>query len=113
MAKFHGMVGYGTSVETSPGVWEDTIEEHEHFGDVTRSMRKLTEGDEVNSELSVSNAISIVADAFALENMFSIRYVLWMGTRWVVTNVEVQRPRLIMQLGEVYNGPTPAAPVGP
>ncbi len=51
--------------------------------------------------------ISIVADAYARGHFFAIRYVEWAGERWTVTNVEVQAPRLILQLGEVYNGPTP------
>ena len=33
-----------------------------------------------------------------------MKYVEWMGTRWKVTNVVVQRPRLILTVGEVYNG---------
>ena len=48
-----------------------------------------------------------MADSYAEENFFAIKYVRWMGARWVVTNVEVRRPRLILNLGEVYNGPTP------
>jgi hypothetical protein len=34
-----------------------------------------------------------------------MRYVEWLGTLWVVTNVEVQSPRLLLTLGGVYNGP--------
>ena len=108
--KFHGKVGYGDTVETSPGVWEDVITERDHFGDVIRNSRKLTQGENLNQDLSLGNALSMVADAYASEHFFKIRYVTWAGVRWSVTDVEIQRPRLILTLGEVYNGPTPVEP---
>ena len=110
MAKFHGKVGYGTTVESSPGVFTDEIVEYDYFGDVIRNSRALTQGDQLNLNLSVGNSISIVADAYAREHFFAIRYVVWAGVLWTVSSVDVQSPRLILQLGEVYNGPTIAAP---
>jgi hypothetical protein len=113
MARFHGKVGYGETVETSPGVWEDVITERSYFGDVLRNTRRLQEGESVNDNLSVNNSISIVADAYANEHFFAIRYVEWMGSPWKVSDVEVQRPRLILRLGGVYNGPKAPAPDTP
>ena len=113
MAKFFGEIGYGETVETSPGVWQDTIVEHKYYGDVVRNTRKLREGDKVNDDLSVSNSISIVADAYANEHFFAIRYIRWAGTLWTVSDVEVQSPRLLLRLGGVYNGPKAPAPVAP
>lgn len=113
MARFHGKVGYGDSVEKSPGVWEDGIVERSYFGDVVRNMRRSQETDKVNNDLSVNNSISIVADAYANEHFFAIRYVEWAGTNWTVTNVEVRSPRLLLELGSVYNGPTPESPDTP
>lgn len=105
MARYYGKVGYGTSVETRPGIWEDVIVEKSYFGDVVRNIRQLREGEHVNGDLSVSNSISIVADAYANANFFNIRYVEWVGTLWTVSDVEVRSPRLILTLGGVYNGP--------
>lgn len=113
MAKFHGAIGYGESVETVPGVWEDRNIERNYYGDVVRNTRKLTEGEQVNNDLSVSNSISVVADAYANEHFFAIRYIKWAGTRWTVSDVEVQSPRLLLRLGGVYNGPTASTPVSP
>jgi len=113
MAKFYGRVGYGSQVESAPGVWVDSIVEHSYFGDVVRNSRKLTDGEHLNKDLTVGNSISIVADAHALEHFFAIRYVEWAGTLWTVSDVEVQAPRLILLLGEVYNGPQAAAPDSP
>lgn len=109
MAKFHGLVGYGHAAEGQPGVWADVITEKSYFGDVVRNTRKLQEGDNLNLDLSVGNSISIVADAYANEHFFAIRYVEWAGALWTVTDVEVQSPRLLLRLGGVYNGPRPEA----
>ena len=110
MARFFGRIGYADSqVETTPGVWVDEIVEHTYFGDVVRNQRNLREEDKLNFDLNVQNSISIVADAYANDHFFAIRYVEWAGVLWTVTAVEVQSPRLLLRLGEVYNGPTPAA----
>jgi hypothetical protein len=109
MARFYGRVGFGESTETKPGVFADIIVEHTFYGDVVQNRRNLQQGDNLNRDLSVSNSISIVANAYARERFFAIKYVEWAGKLWTVTDVEVQAPRLILQLGEVYNGPIPAA----
>ena len=106
MPKFFGKVGFGMTQETSPGVWVDKITERNYRGDITKMVRRLEGSEYLNDNLTVGNTISILADAFANENFFAIRYVQWAGARWKVSNVEVQRPRLILTLGEVYNGPT-------
>lgn len=107
MAKFYGRVGYGAQSETSPGVWEDVITEHSYYGDVVRNSRQLREGENLNKDVSVQNSISIVADEYAYGHIFAIRYVEWAGVLWAVIDVTVERPRLLLRLGEVYNGPTP------
>jgi len=111
MAKFYGKVGYAVrAVEGNEGIWEDEMVERHLYGDVTRNTRRLVTGEDVNSDITTSNSISVVADAYALNNTFAIRYVEWMGSLWQVTDVEVQAPRLILRLGGVYNGPTPPPP---
>ena len=111
MARFFGRVGYGQTVESAPGVFRDEITEREYYGDVVRNTRKLLEGENLNYDLTVGNSISIVADAYANQHFFAMRYVEWAGTLWSIQEVEVQSPRLILRLGGVYNGPKP--PVAP
>jgi len=105
--RFSGKVGYGVTVETAPGVHVDQMTEYTYFGDVIRNSLKFQSGESVNNDLSVSNSISIVADAYAREHFFAIRYVEWAGAKWSVIDIELQSPRLILRLGGVYNGPTP------
>lgn len=112
MAKFYGGVGYGEAVENpaGSGIYVDVITERQCYGDIVRNSRSLESGQYLNNDISVGNSISIVADAYASEHFHAIKYVRWAGARWIVTSVEVQRPRLILQLGGVFNGPEAATP---
>lgn len=110
MAKFRGKVGYGIAVEDPPGsgVHVDQMTEHTYTGEVVRISRGLdAPSEKVNSDISVGNSISIIADGYAMDHFMRIKYVEWAGCRWTVTDVEVRRPRLLLSLGSVYNGPTP------
>jgi hypothetical protein len=112
MARFFGLVGYGHTVEnpSGSGVYTETITEKPYYGEVFVNTRRIDASQKVNFDISLTNSISIVADAYANENFFAIRYAAWNGALWVVTSVQVQRPRLILELGGVYNGPTPGSP---
>lgn len=107
MARFSGKVGYGTPVQTTPGVWEDEMTEVTYQGDVIRNTRTLERGEKINDDVSVAVSISIVADTYAIEHLSEIKYVEWSGVLWTVTTVEPKHPRLILNIGRVYNGPTP------
>lgn len=107
MAKFFGEVGYAENVETVPGVYVDVITERSYYGDVIRNSRKLSESETLNNDITVGNSISIVADAYAYDHFFAMRYIRWAGSLWTVSDIVVERPRLVLRLGTVYNGPTP------
>lgn len=107
MAKFSGMIGFGEQKEVSNGVWDVEITERPYYGDVIRNSHRYKEADKVNSDLTLMNSISIVADAYLNANYFAIKYVEWAGVRWIVTHAEIDSPRLVLRLGSVYNGPTP------
>lgn len=104
MAKFYGVIGYAVTEETKPGVWTEQIKERKYYGELIKNSRKLQSADQLNDNVNVSNEISIVSDPFANENFHSMRYVEFMGTKWKVTSIEVQYPRLILTVGGAYNG---------
>lgn len=105
MAKFSGSIGYApTMTETSPGVYEEVMVIKHYTGDLIRNTRKLQTINQVNDNINVSNEISIVADPYANENFFSMRYVEFRGAKWKITNVDAsQYPRLILTVGGLYN----------
>lgn len=103
MAKFHGVIGFATTKETSPGVYEELIEEKTYTGEVNSRRCSLANGTSINDDISISDEISIVADPFATQNYFAMRYITYMGAKWKITNVSVQFPRLVLSLGGLYN----------
>lgn len=106
MAKFHGVIGYVQTAETAPGVYSEVVTEYNYYGDVIRNTRRWETGEHLNDDLAINNQFSVIGDVFAYLNFPTMRYIVWMGSRWKITNVEVQRPRLILTVGGVYNGPT-------
>lgn len=102
--KWFGMIGYEKTVETVPGVYVEKIEEHPYCGDLIKNYRRMEQGVSINDNVSVNNEISIIADEVAYHSFHSIRYVTFMGSKWKVTTVDVQPPRLILSIGGVYNG---------
>lgn len=104
MAKYYGKIGYAETTEVNPGVWEEVIIEKSYYGDLIRNIRRLQSSDKINDDINISNELSVIADPYAMNNFHSMRYVEFMGTKWKVSSVEVQYPRLILTLGGLYNG---------
>lgn len=102
--RYCGKVGYVITKETAPGVYVEKAEEREYFGDVTRLMSKWENGTGVNDNTVINNQISILADPFAYENFQYMKYIEFMGAMWTISSIEVQRPRLIISIGGLYNG---------
>lgn len=106
MAKFYGVIGYVELKETYTDVWQEVVTERKYSGDVIENTRKWVGSEYLNDNLVINNRISIVADPYAVQNFHAIRYAEWMGAKWKVTNVKVAYPRLILDLGGVYNEQT-------
>lgn len=103
MAKFYGSVGYAETVETAPGVWKEKIVEYPYYGDLTLNTRQLQSAETLNDNINIANEISIVADPFARQNYYRMRYVEFMGAKWKISKVEVGYPRLKLTIGGLYN----------
>lgn len=109
MTRFFGRIGY-VSTTRSGGVSENVATEREYYGNELRSLRYFKDENSILGEVTQQTRISVLADAYALENYEDIRYLVKAGTVWTVSSVEVDRPRLILSLGDKYNGPV-AEPV--
>lgn len=113
--KFYGIVGFAADLKEGRGsnegiVKEAPIVEREYFGDVQRLSRRSDTGTDIIDDVHINVQISIVADDYINSHMHSIKYVDFEGTLWKVTSVEPIRPRIILTIGGVYNGPTPRTP---
>ena len=104
MSKWYGKIGYAENVEKEPGDWAEEIIERSYYGDMFRNTRLLQNSSGLNDNINIANQISIVADPYANDHIFAMRYVEFQGSKWKVSNVEVQYPRLILTVGGVYNG---------
>lgn len=103
MSKFSGMIGYGMDGEIVDGVWSPEIVERHYYGDVIENIAKQDATEYLNDDIALQNQISILADPYAYQNFASIKYIEYMGVRWKVKSIRVQRPRLILTIGGVYN----------
>lgn len=123
MAKFYGTVGYVETVESEmyPGVYVEKATEYEYYGDIVKNNLRRINGEHLNDDLVINNSVSIVADAYAFRHCSAIRYVRFYMNgpwswdpfeeeesdkkppAWKVTSVDIQPPRIILNLGEVYN----------
>jgi len=103
MAKFHGNVGYAVQVETAPGVWVDQVIDRSYRLDINRNQQRWQTSEYVNENFNIDNEVSIIADPYAYENLQFIVYVEFMGTKWKVKSLSINRPRIVLQLGGLYN----------
>lgn len=107
MAKSLVAIGYSHKSVPVRGTAVEVITERPAYADISRAQLLPGTAESVNTDLTVNNSISFVADAYANENAFAIRYVDWAGTAWRVAEVTVQQPRLVLRLAGVYTGKRP------
>ena len=102
MAKYYGNIGFATQVETKPGIWEDVIVDRPYKGDVLRSGRRFDSGESINDNLSITNQFSIVSDAFLYSHIPAMRYLEYLGSKFKITSIEIDRPRVTIGVGGAY-----------
>lgn len=107
--KFSGKVGFWfEDIEIKPGVYKPRIVEKSYTGDVLKNIRNFQAAEnQQNENLRINNRLSIISDLYMQQNWGSIKYVTWNGVNWKVSSVDVSSyPRVILDLGGVYNGKT-------
>lgn len=105
--RYSGKIGYAVPTETAPGVWEDVITEVAALGDVVQRTEVLEGTDSVIPSYRTTTSISVPSGGVLKERYNDLRYVTYMGKNWTISSAVLQPPRLIIYIGEVYNGPTP------
>lgn len=104
MAKFSGKIGYVSQVETAPGVWEDQSVEKNYRGDDVLNQQRWEKSENIHDDLTLDNSISFIADEYAYANLGYIKYIIINGQKWKITSLSIKRPRIILQIGGLYNG---------
>lgn len=103
--RYFGKLGFATTEEVAPGIWEPANTERDVYGDVNNlTQRQQANQNSTNDDLVLSCEFSVIADAFTEENFQHVKYITYLGSKWKVTNIKVARPRLILNVGGVYNG---------
>lgn len=104
--RYHGNIGFATTVETAPSVYSEVIVPRSYSGDLIRSYRKIDNSAVINSSVTISNELSIVADKYAYDHISDIRYAEFSNQKWNVISIDIQPPRMILTIGSVYNEQT-------
>ena len=105
MAKYSGEIGYYfDEVESKPGIWTELMDKRTVYGDVDRNFKRTENTGQANDNIAVNVQISFIADSFAIDNFHRIKYATYMGAKWAITSAEFVFPRVILNLGGLYNG---------
>lgn len=104
--KYYGKIGFWENdVEIRPGVKRPQIVEKEYTGDILENRQRWVSTESQNDNLAITSRISIIGDLYLNSHISSIKYAVYMGEKWKVKNIDVTKyPRVVMDLGEVYNG---------
>ena len=102
MAKYYGNIGFAVQAETRPGIWEDVIEDRPYKGEVLQNSRRWDGSENINDDFNISNRFSVISDAFLYSHIPAMRYIEYMGTKFKITSVSIDRPRVDISVGGVY-----------
>lgn len=102
--KYSGYIGFSVTKETSPSVSEEITVPKKYTGDVIRNVQRFKSADKVIDDITIANEISIVADDYLTKNLPYMKWVSWMGSKWKISSIDVQFPRINITVGDLYNG---------
>ncbi len=104
MTRFRGSIGINRgSVETSPGIFEPSIEELEVTGEM-RNPSARWPAHQQGGSVSARHALSIVTPEDSIVDYTEVVYVIWQSQKWSVVSIQYKRPRIELTLGGLYNG---------
>ena len=109
--RFSGIIGFTETVEDGLDIYKEQITERPYRGDVIRNIgRNVDTTDKINADFNINNEFSVVSDSYLRENFMRMRYICWRGVKWKITSADASTfPRIIINVGGVYNDPAPSA----
>lgn len=102
MSRFSGKLGFVMTTETEEGVWLENIVELPAKGTIRSLYVRNDNSASVNTNLRLTNEISILMDTKIKTRLETLKYVVWKGSKWAVQSIGVNYPRLTINLGELY-----------
>ena len=108
MAKWAGIIGFAQQKEqiiddVPSGVWVEEIIQRKYSGDLIKNKIVTQNSNAINDSMNISNQISLIADPYALKNFTTMRYLTFMGSKWKIRDVDVEFPRIILTIGDMFN----------
>lgn len=107
--KFYGSIGFAVTEDDGDGIWKEKITDKKYAGDVLQLTKRADSGEHINDGLRINCQISILCyDPWFQDHMTQIRYVEYMGSKWVVESIDPTKyPSVLLTLGGLYHGDEP------
>lgn len=102
MSRFSGKLGFVITRETEEGVWLEDKIEIPVKGTIRSLYVRNDNNSSVNSNLRLTNEISILLNSKIQTYLETLKYVIWKGSKWEVQSIGVNYPRLTINLGGLY-----------
>lgn len=102
MSRFSGKLGFVITRETEEGVWLEDKIEIPAKGTIRSLYVRNDNNATVNSNLRLTNEISILLNSKIKTYLETLKYVIWKGSKWEVLSIGVNYPRLTINLGGLY-----------
>ena len=102
MSRFSGKLGFVMTHETEEGVWLENVVELQVKGTIRSLYVRNDNSASVNTNLRLTNEISILMDTKIKTYLETLKYVVWKGSKWEVQSIGVNYPRMTINLGGLY-----------
>ena len=104
--RWHGRIGFVITVqdEIKPSKWVEKAIEKQYYGDILKNNFRWESGLSVNDDINISNRISVIADNYMTSNLQYMKYIEISGAFWKINSIDIQAPRLILEIGGIWNG---------
>lgn len=101
--KICGLIEFAYTENTGHGVWKKVKTEKKYYMDINRvNWYNRDSQQTVNGTFTINNTVSILCNPFLLEHYTQIEWVEFNGTKWKVSSVDLEPPRIILSIGEPY-----------
>lgn len=102
MSRFSGKLGFVITRETEEGVWLEDVVEISVKGTIRSLWVRNNNNASVNTDLRLTNEVSVLMDTKIKTHLETLKYVVWKGSKWEVQSIGVNYPRLTINLGGLY-----------